>query len=215
MIRINLLGVTKPVARTSGGGPSEGMAPEAIIIPGILLVVLGLLAVFVWWYWTGQIAALNKRNDAALREQTRLAGIMEQNKVYEARLNQLQLRISTIQTLQNSRTGPVELMRVLGTLANRSNDLYLLTVNTTGGRLVLTGQANSPDAIANFIGALQHSDTFDDVQLRQSAEDDQGKRVSFKFNLDCVFKQSAPETTTVPAGQPATPPAPAPRRAGL
>jgi Tfp pilus assembly protein PilN len=215
MIRINLLGVTKPAARTSGAGPSEGMAPEAIIIPGILFVVLALLAGFIWWYWTAQIDALNKRYVAAQREQARLAGIMEQNKIYEARLNQLQLRINTIQTLQNSRTGPVELMHVLGLLANRSNDLYLLTVNTTGGRLVLTGQANSTDAIANFIGALQRSDTFEDVQLRQSVEDDQNKRVNFKFNLDCVFKQTAPETTTVPAAQPATPPAPAPRRAGL
>lgn len=213
MIRINLLGVTKPVARAAG--PSEGMAPEAIIIPGVLFVVLALLAGFTFWLLTSQINALNKRYEAAQREQARLASIMEQNKIYEARLNQLQLRISTIQTLQNSRVGPVELMRVLGLLASRSNDLYLLTVNTTGGRLVLTGQANSTDAIANFIGALQHSDTFDDVQLRQSAEDDQGKRINFKFNLDCIFKQTAPETTTVPAGQPVTPPAPAPRRAGL
>ncbi|HEV2233463.1 MAG TPA: PilN domain-containing protein [Terriglobia bacterium] len=213
MIRINLLGVTKPVARAAG--PSEGMAPEAIIIPGVLLVVLGLVAGFVWWYWSSQIDALNKRYVAAQREQARLAGIMEQNKVYEARLNQLQQRINTIQTLQSSRTGPVELMHVLGLLANRSNDLYLLTVTTTGGRLVLTGQANSPDAIANFIGALQRSDTFDDVQLRQSVEDDKDKRVSFKFNLDCVFKQTAPETATAPGAQPVTPPAPAPKRAGL
>ncbi|MHB8653701.1 MAG: PilN domain-containing protein [Terriglobia bacterium] len=215
MIRINLLGVTKPVARTSGAGPSEGMAPEAIIIPGVLLVVLGLVAGFVWWYWSSQIDALNKRYVAAQREQARLAGIMEQNKIYEARLNQLQQRINTIQTLQSSRTGPVELMHVLGLLANRSNDLYLLTVTTTGGRLVLTGQANTPDAIANFIGALQRSDTFDDVQLRQSIEDDKDKRVSFKFNLDCVFKQTAPETATAPGAQPVTPPAPAPKRAGL
>lgn len=213
MIRINLLGVTKPVARSAG--PSEGMAPEAIIIPGVLLVVLGLIAGFIFWYWTSQINALNKRYADAQREQARLAGIMEQNKVYEARLNQLQQRINTIQTLQSSRTGPVELMHVLGLLANRSNDLYLLTVTTTGGRLVLTGQANSPDAIANFIGALQRSDTFDDVQLRQSVEDDKDKRVSFKFNLDCVFKQTAPETATAPGAQPVTPPAPAPKRAGL
>lgn len=213
MIRINLLGVTKPVARSAG--PAEGMAPEAIIIPGVLLVVLGLVAGFIWWYWSSQIDALNKRYVAAQREQARLAGIMEQNKVYEARLNQLQQRINTIQTLQSSRTGPVELMHVLGLLANRSNDLYLLTVTTTGGRLVLTGQANTPDAIANFIGALQRSDTFDDVQLRQSVEDDKDKRVSFKFNLDCVFKQTAPETATAPGAQPVTPPAPAPKRAGL
>ncbi|HLY61672.1 MAG TPA: PilN domain-containing protein [Terriglobia bacterium] len=213
MIRINLLGVAKPVAQVAG--PSEGIAPEAIIIPGALFVVLALIAGFVYWYLTGQINGLNTELAKQQREKTRLAGIMEQNKLYEQRLNQLQLRISTIQTLQSSRVGPVEMMHVLGLLANRNNNLYLLSVSNTAGRLVMDGQANSTDAIADFVGSLQRSGSFDDVQLTKSYEDDQHKRVNFKFNLSCVFKQTATGTPTTPAGQSAGSPAPPPRRAGL
>jgi Tfp pilus assembly protein PilN len=140
---------------------------------------------------------------------------MDQNKLYEARLNQLQLRISTIQTLQTSRVGPVEMMHVLGLMANRSNDLYLLSVSNKGGRLVLDGQANSTDAIANFIASLQKSGTFDDVQLRKSYEDDKLKHINFRFSLDCVYKQSASSATTVPPGQSPNTPAAARQQAGM
>lgn len=213
MIRINLLGVAKPVAQAAG--PAEAVAPEAIIIPGALLVVLALITGFVYWYWTSQIATLQKNLADQQREKARLQSIMDQNKLYEQRLNQLQLRISTIQTLQTSRVGPVEMMHVLGLLANRSNDLYLLSVSNKGGRLVLQGQANSTDAIANFIGSLQRSGTFDDVQLRRSFEDDRAKRVNFKFDLDCVYKQSASGAPPVPAGQSPNTPAAARQQAGM
>jgi Tfp pilus assembly protein PilN len=213
MIKINLLGIAKPVAQAAG--PAEGIAPEAIIIPGALFVVLALIAGFVFWYVNGQITGLRTELAKQQREKARLAGIMEQNKLYEARLNQLQLRINTIQTLQNSRVGPVEMMHVLGLLANRSNNLYLLSVSNNAGRLVMNGQASSTDAIANFIGSLQRSGSFDDVQLRKSYEDDLNKHLSFKFNLDCVFKQTTTGTPTPPAGQKPGSPAPPPRRAGL
>jgi Tfp pilus assembly protein PilN len=213
MIRINLLGVAKPVAQAAG--PADSMAPEAIIIPGALLVVLALITGFVYWYWSSQIATLQKNLADQQREKARLQGIMDQNKLYEQRLNQLQLRINTIQTLQTSRVGPVEMMHVLGLLANRSNDLYLLSVSNKGGRLVMQGQANSTDAIANFIGSLQRSGTFDDVQLKRSYEDDRAKRVNFKFDLDCVYKQSASGALPVPAGQSPNTPAAARQRAGM
>lgn len=212
MIRINLLGVAKPVAQAAG--PAEGMAPEAIIVPIALMVVLGLITGFTYWYMNSRITQLQAEKAKQELEKKRLEGIMEQNKLYEQRLAQLQLRINTIQTLQNSRVGPVEMMHVLGLLANRSNNLYLLTVSNKGDRLVMDGQASSTDAIANFIGSLQNSGTFDDVQLRRSWQDDQAKRVNFKFNLDCVYRQAAPGTPPTPAGQPAKPGA-AQRQAGM
>ena len=213
MIRINLLGVAKPVSQVAG--PSEGIAPEAIIIPGALFVVLALIAGFVFWYLTGQINGLNTELAKQQREKARLAGVAAQNLKYEQQKNQLEQEKRVIESLQNSRVGPVEMMHVLGLLANRNNNLYLLSVSNTAGRLVMDGQASSTDAIADFVGSLQRSGSFDDVQLRKSYEDDVKKHVNFKFNLDCVFKQSATGTPTTPAGQSAGSPAPPPRRAGL
>jgi Tfp pilus assembly protein PilN len=188
MIRINLLGVAKPAGKISE--PSAGMAPEAIILPGALLVVLALITVFIYWYLNNDITKLTLAKQQQEAEQKRLAGIKEQNARYEQQLNQLELRLNTIHTLQASRVGPVELMTNLGKLVDQSNELYLITVKPTGDRLALEGQANSSDAIANFIGALQQSGAFDDVQLKQSYQDNQHDRVSFKFMLDCIYRQS-------------------------
>lgn len=213
MIRINLLGVARPVARMAG--PSEGVAPEAIIIPGALFVILALVTGFVYWYWTKDIDRLNKELQRQKNEQARLAGIMEQNKRYEQQLNQLQLRKDTIDKLLSSRVGPVQLMHTLGALVDRSNDLFLTSVAPKGDRLAVEGIANSSNAIADFIGALQKSGNFDDVQLRQSYQDNRETRVSFKFTLDCIYRQSAPASPSVPAGAPGQPAGATAPRAGV
>jgi Tfp pilus assembly protein PilN len=83
-------------------------------------------------------------------------------------------------------------------LVNRTTGLYLLTVNAEGGRLQIQGQSDSVEAIVNFIGVLRHSGGFADVQFHQFFQDDQEKRLSFKFNLDCVYQPTA--TPTMRAG---------------
>jgi Tfp pilus assembly protein PilN len=111
----------------------------------------------------------------------------------------------------------VALMNGLGDLVSRTTGLYLLTVNAQGGRLLIQGQSDSVEAIVNFIGVLRHSGSFADVQFHQFFQDDQEKRLSFKFNLDCVYQSPATAPTaragsavvqavaTVPAGNaPAT-----------
>jgi len=213
MIRINLLGVAKPVARMAA--PAEGIAPEAIILPGVFLVVLLLISGFIFWYWSNDVARLNKELQRQKNEQARLAGIMEQNKRYEQQLNQLELRLNTIHLLQSSRVGPVEMMHTLGVLVDRSSDLYLTSVMPKGDVLALEGVSNSTDAIANFINALDHSGRFGNVQLRQSYQDNRGTRVSYKFTMDCTYKQGAPESTTPPAGRPAQGAGAGARQAGL
>jgi len=219
MIRINLLGVAKPVARMVG--PSEGVAPEAIILPGVFLVVLLLLSVVVFWYLSKDIDRLNKEFQRQKNEQARLAGIKEQNKRYELQKEQLELRQKTIQDLEASKVGPKELMTSLGDIVDRSKDLYLLSVKPKGevaiGKfgVVLEGVSDSTDSIANFIAALQESGTFDDVVLKQTYEDDRGNRESYKFSVDCAYKQSSGESANAPAAQPAQGTGAVPRRAGL
>jgi Tfp pilus assembly protein PilN len=212
MIRINLLGVAKPIAHVSG--PSEGMAPEAIFIPGALFVILGLTTVFTWWYWNNSITTLQKNLVVQQKEKDRLKGIAEQNQRYLARKTQLEYQKKVIDTLNENRVGPAHLMRSLGVIADRSNDLYLVSVASKDNHLSIDGLANSTDAIANFIAALQQSGTFADVELHQSFEDDQGKRLSFKFNLDCTYNHNAGAASSTPAAQHGATPAAA-KQAGL
>jgi Tfp pilus assembly protein PilN len=203
MIRINLLGVVRPVAKPAGPPPTA--ARQAVIFVASLLVAFGVVG-FMYRYWTNQIAELNKRLAEEKREADRLAHIRAENQTYLAQQQQLERRTNTIQMLEASRVGPTDFMTTLAALVNRTNDLYLLSVTPAGDRTVIQGQSNSVESIATFVGALKNSGNFGDVQLRQYFQDDQHNRVSFKFNIDCVYKMpSAAPRAAPPGAAPAAP----------
>lgn len=210
MIKINLLGVVRPAAKPVG--PPATVARHVVILVVSLLISGGIVA-FLYGYWSRQITALELELKKQKAEQSRLAGIQAENQRYQQQLAALNRRKDTIQMLDSSRAGPVGLMTALGATAIRNNDLYLLTVNPQGDRLALRGQANSVETIADFIATLKRPGSgFDDVQLRQSYQDDQGGRLSYKFNLDLIYRPPAP---AAPAAQPATTAATPQRRAGM
>ena len=211
MIKINLLGLARPVSAKASTTPLTAVH-QALIFVGAAVIAF-LVVGFFYTYWTNQISELERNLKKEKAEQTRLAAIQVENQRYKQQRKDLEERINTIQMLQQSRVGPVELMTVLGNTVNRTTDLYLLTAGMEGNRLVLKGQSNSVEAIANFISALKVSKGVSDVQLRQYYQDDQHNRTTFKFNIDCVYSV---DTVAAPAAaQPAMPSAAAPRRAGM
>lgn len=204
MIRINLLGVAKPVKAapvpTSTGRQAAIFVDSAVVAGGIVF--------FLWWIWSNQIADLNKKIADEKREADRLAQIRAENQRYVAQREQLERRINTIQALKSGQAGPVDFMTYLGTVATHNNDLYLLTVSPEGARVVMKGQSNSVESIATFIANLQSSGRFQDVQLRQYFQDDQFNRLAFKFNIDCVYKMppaQPPAAQAQPGAGQATP----------
>lgn len=215
MIRINLLGVAPPPGAKAPGPPTT--TARMAVIFGIALLVSFLVVAIFYRIWS---TAVNQQKDALKKEQDReaeLKTVAAKNQRYQADILELERRTKIMDTLQNSRTGPVDLMSGLGATVNRTNDLYLITVAPSGNRLVVRGQSNSVESIAVFIAALKKQFGPDsDVQLRQYYQDDQGQRLSFKFNIDFTYQQQPPPPAQTPA--PAARPAPAPaapgRRAG-
>ena len=185
MIRINLLGVARPMAKPAAAPPTA--ARQALIFVASLLAVFAVVG-FIWRYWTTEINRLNQEYAKQQIEAERLKQIRAENLRYVQQRQQLESRINTIQTLVNSRVGPVDFMTALGNVVNRSSDLYLMTVTPEGARVVIRGQSNSVESIGNFVASLKNSGRFDEVQLRQYFQDDQHDRLSFKFQLDCVYK---------------------------
>jgi Tfp pilus assembly protein PilN len=197
MIRINLLGVTKPMK----AAPAPTSAGRQALIFVVSAVIAFAIVGFIYRVWSNQIDTLTKKIADEKREADRLAQIRAENQRYVAQREQLERRIDTIQALLNSKAGPVDFMTHLGDVATRNPDLFLLTVSPDGPRVSIKGQSNSVESIANFIGNLQNSGRFQDVQLRQYYQDDQHERLSFKFNIDCVYKMPA---AAPPATQPAS-----------
>lgn len=198
MIKINLLGITP------SGGPPPTQGPPVTALRQVLYfvvgaVVSGIIVFFFWAYWTRDIKKLDAQIAKEVIEQTRLKNIQAENQRYLAQRQQLERRIDTIQQLIDGRSGPVDLMVNMGNVVNKADDLYVLTMTPDGARISVKGQASSVHSIANFITNLKAAGVFQDVQLRQYYQDDQFNRLSFKFNLDFVYKPLAPAE---PAGHP-------------
>jgi Tfp pilus assembly protein PilN len=210
MMKINLLGGPKVVAAEAA---PAAVASSAIAVSAVILVALGLISLITLFYMRSEISRLDSDIQTAQRKKQELAGIRAQALAYEKTLGELQQRKDTVDALAKSRVGPVELMCALGVDATKYNDLYLLSVSTSGEALTIKGEASSADAIANFLSALQGSGSFANVHLQQSYQDDKGPRTNFDFTLNCMFKSSAttsPETPATQRGAAAT----AGRRAG-
>jgi Tfp pilus assembly protein PilN len=156
---------------------------------GALLICFGIVGIF-YKIWSNQIDDYQKKISKEKIEQTELAAVKAQNRRYQERLRDLETRINTIQALQNSRVGPVELMASLGNVVSKTNDIYLYTLApaSVGDRLQLRGQSNTVDSMTNFLAYLKTTGTFDDIQLDQFYQDDVKDRQTYKFAVSCGFK---------------------------
>jgi Tfp pilus assembly protein PilN len=200
MIRINLLGGPKVVAVAAPEG-APGISPTAIAAAVIALVVFGGGVGATYIYWSHQVSTLKAQIDSLSREFTRLQSVKQQADQFLLEKQQYQQRIDTITGLQRSAKGPVELMQSVGYEADRSNDVYLETISTSGDRLSVDGISMTITSLANFLGSLDKNGNFADVNLKQAYENDMFKRTAYKFSLDCEFRPPAPPGGTATGGR--------------
>ena len=188
MIRINLLseGVKGAAAWEGAAGVRLAVSP-LVVVGGSALVAFALVGGLAW-FWSARGARLEREVRKEQTEQARLAAIEKENQVYARQLKELEQRVNTIRGLESSRTGPVEFMTALGETVGRTRDVYLVSVGPDGDRLLVKGQAASVGSIAGFMTALKRSGGFAQVELGQYYQDDQAERLTFKFDLRCVYR---------------------------
>ncbi len=190
MIKINLFPEGgRQQAIEPGIGRSPLKVSPALVVGLSALLSFGVVGA-LGWYWSGQVARLAQQMKAEQVEQARLAAIQQKNQLYEKQVRELERRLHTIQVLEDQRTGPVELMTALGDTVNQTRDLYLMSASPQGDQLLLEGRAASVESIAGFIAALKHSGSFAEVELREYYQDDEAERVTFKFDLNCVYRRA-------------------------
>ncbi len=184
MMKINLLGEASPAAMKIA--PPSNASRQVLVFIVALAVMMSVVG-FLYFYWSNQV---HHEQDSLAREQIRqkeLAAVRAQNQQYQQQLKQLEERINTIQKLQTSRQGPVDLMTGLGNTVNSAKDLYLLQVNPEGKVIHIRGESQTVESISQFIKALNDSAQFSNVRLKQYYQDDRYGRRNFNFNLECVY----------------------------
>lgn len=191
MMRINLFAESdadEPQAQPVG----SPAAFQARIFAAAFGAAAMLLSV-AWWLVGVWQTRLDSQMVVEKSEANRLAGVAAENKRYDTELQEINRRIAAVQALEDNRRGPVALLTSLQEAVSRAPALNLLSVGPKDGRLGLNGAASSVTALADLVAALESSQGYHDVLLREYHEDDmKSGAVRFKFALDFVFQPPAP-----------------------
>ena len=217
MIRINLLGRTRPKA-------TRTTVPLEATLQFVLLAIALVVSVGALW---GHYLLLERENTRVLAhiqtqtgEKARLEQLKQQVDNFEKQRAVLQQRIGVIEGLQRNRTGGQELLEAIANTVSRTDTLWLTAVERKGDALTINGSAGSINAIANYITQLKRSGYFQTVEIKESHQDDTNKTVQiFVFSLTAQFglpqsAGTAPAAAGAATVAPAANASPAARPAG-
>src|ERR1700719_4353364 len=203
MIRINLLGQTRPKAGRRQAVDTGSAMPAIFLFSG---VVLGLAFLsFLYLTWQKQVNEENRRIKQLQAQKTDLEQIKQQVDSFQKQKQVLQQRVSTIEALQRDRTGGQELLDMVANTVSRTENLWLTTVTRKGNNLTLQGSSASINSVANFITALKRSGYFQKVEIKESKQDEKNMAVhtyTFEISAEITPPQAA-------QSKPANAPAPA------
>jgi len=211
MIRINLLGQTRPRAARR---PVDTGAALPLVFIGAG-AALGVLALFLLYLsWQKQLNDENTRIKQLQAQKADLEQIKRQVDTFEAQKKILTQRVQTIEQLQRDRTGAQELLDEIASTVSRTENLWLITLTRKGNNLTMEGASGSVNSVANFITALKRSGYFQKVEIKETRQDDKAAGIqTFVFQLSAEIgpPQNAPPQ---PKAVGSTPPATAPAKKG-
>src|SRR5450631_580863 len=203
MIRINLLGRNRPKATRTA-------VPIEATLQYVLLVIALVASTGILYGHYMLMDRENKQVLAHIQKQTGEKSRLEQLKLqvenFEKQKTILQQRISVIEQLQRNRTGGQELLDAIANTVSRTDTLWLNSVDRKGDSLTINGSAGSINAVANYITQLKRSGYFQNVEIKESHQDESNKAVEiFIFSLTAQFGlpqsggAAAPASTTATA----------------
>jgi Tfp pilus assembly protein PilN len=196
MIRINLLGRTRPKAARQAV-PLEATL-QIVFFAAALVVAFGVLY-YNWHSTNQQITEVRLHIQKQTGEKARLEQLKSQVDEFERQRAVLQQRINIIEELQRNRTGGQELLDALANTVTRTDTLWLTSLTRTGNGLTLVGTAGSINAVANFITQLEHSGYFNQIEIKESTQDTKNTAIqTFAFTLTAQF--ALPQDKSAAAG---------------
>lgn len=197
MIRINLLGGRKEVARAPAVSVEGAKLTVLLVI--VLAVAVGVLVVD-YMRISSQKAQLEERDRIAQADKARLEGVKKQHDQFLQHKQTLEQRIDIIEELQNKKTGPVRLLNTVVNTVGLSEHLWLTSFSSKDDRVSMNGVADSVNTVADFITNLKRSGRFKSVEIRESYQEDRVKDFpTFVFSLNADL---APLTTPSAGGTP-------------
>jgi Tfp pilus assembly protein PilN len=199
MIRINLLGQTRPKAARR---PVDTGAAMPVVFIGVG-AALGVVVLFLLYLsWQKQLNDENTQIKQLQAQKADLEQIKQQVDTFEAQKKILTQRVQTIEQLQRDRTGGQELLDEIASTVSRTENLWLIDMTRKGNTLSINGASASVNSVANFITALKRSGYFQKVEIKETKQDEKGTGIQtflFQLSAEITPPQLAPNA---PRGQP-------------
>lgn len=203
MIRINLLGQTRPRAARR---PVDTGAALPLVFIGAGVLLGGLFLFYFYHSWQTQLNDENNRIKQLRAQKTELEQIKMQVEAFEKQKTVLQQRVATIEQLQRGRTGGQELLDQVANTVSRAENLWLVSMTKRGNTVNLEGAAASINSVANFITALKRSGYFQKVEIKESKQDEKNTAIqTFTFSISAEIAPNVPAGAT-PLAKPANAP---------
>jgi len=155
MIRINLLGVER---QKKSRAISFDVGQQLTLVCSLILVAAALL--IGWWYWTlNQESARVDADIAAARQgRTRVQSLVAQVQQFEQQRQQLQQRVTLIETLRKGQSVPVQLLDHVS--RSLPDMLWLTEMKQDGAEVTIDGRGTTLIAVSDFVSNLGTTELF-------------------------------------------------------
>ena len=190
MIRINLLGSSKPKNRRSAGPAAPTIEVGDVGSPKVKVLVALMLAVafngFTWYHLDRQAQDIAAKMKVAEQKNRELSDVKAKYLERQKEADNYKRRVDVIDQLRANQAGPVNLLNTIGNTVNGTEAVWLSTMKDTGTSIDISGMALSTDAVANLIANLQKTGFFKSIEIKETYQDEQVKDMqAFQFQLTC------------------------------
>ena len=196
MIRIDLRGLPKPkkgrraaAAAAPEFGAAEG--PSIVVLLVVALVLAGAPIGGAMWYLDREAKRIEEQTAAADRELKTLLQVKTRVEQKQRLVDTYRTRVKVIDQLRSNQAGPVNLLSTIGDTVNRTEAVWLGAMKDEGSQVAVEGVAMSHSAVANLITNLKRTGYFQNVELKETIQDEQAKELDlFNFVLACEKKRA-------------------------
>jgi Tfp pilus assembly protein PilN len=183
MIKVNLVGIT---TRKKAVKPSMKVSMPSNFTPVLLLViVVGFAAGGYLWYasLTHQSDDLSQQIRGLEERKAALDAVIKQDQVFATVKKKLENRVKIVETLTKNQVSPVLLLDQLAEAVERTQWVWLQTLEQKDAVLSMTGTGISLNAIADFYTNLNATGYFKNIDLGTTQE----MAGNYTFSLKCEF----------------------------
>jgi Tfp pilus assembly protein PilN len=190
MIKVNLGGAAK---KRAAKAVTRSASPTSLLPLLLLLIIAGTAVGGYYWYTSlkSKVDELDLQVAAADKKVKELDQIIKMDLVAQARKAALEDRIKIIDGLKGNQVSPVVSLDMLGNAIDRTQFVWLASLDQNNTTFTMTGTGTSVEALADFVTNLENTGYFRNIDLKRF-EDSRG---NFTFNMTCEF---FPPTTPKP-----------------